>query len=46
MGSSEIISLLNTVVSLVSALNKLSTASSSGAGAEGSLDTASLTSMS
>lgn len=45
MGSSEIVSFLNAVVSLVTAINNLTAGSSEG-GASGSLDTASLSSLS
>lgn len=45
MGSSEILTVLNAITSIVSALNKLGTASSSGTDS-GSLDTSSLSSLS
>jgi len=46
MGSSEIITFLDAIKSLVTALNNLSSGSTGGGAASGSLDTGSLSSLS
>lgn len=46
MGSSEIVSFLTAITSLVTALNKLTSGSADGGAASGSLDTGSLSSLS